>query len=230
MKGCGIVAGVLGWVAISLAAITASTPASYAAEAESRAEDVEATSPLIREIQFMLLRLGMDPGSIDGIAGPLTTRAVHRFQEQYGLPFTDLVNDRKVSGQLLTRIRSEASRAILGTEKPEAPSAAIATPPAVAVVPAAPTPPPPDPFAACVYSQADFHIGGTQYTPDKFLQDGFDGSTVRAVANLKDRLNEARQLAGNIGGSALAEVQRQARVLNYLSCRLNIEQASNGKK
>jgi hypothetical protein len=50
------------------------------------------------------------------------------------------------------------------------------------------------------------------------------------VANLKDRLNEARQLAENIGGSALAEVQRQARVLNYFTCRLKIEQGSDIKK
>jgi hypothetical protein len=43
---------------------------------------------------------------------------------------------------------------------------------------------------------------------------------------LKDRLNEARQIAENIGGSALIEVQRQSRVLDYFSCRLKVEQAS----
>jgi hypothetical protein len=43
---------------------------------------------------------------------------------------------------------------------------------------------------------------------------------------LKDRLNEARQIAGNIGGAALTEVQRQSRVLDYFTCRLKIEQAS----
>ena len=41
---------------------------------------------------------------------------------------------------------------------------------------------------------------------------------------LKERLNEARQIAGNIGGSALGEVQRQARVVDYFNCRLKIEQ------
>ena len=46
----------------------------------------------------------------------------------------------------------------------------------------------------------------------------------------RDRLNEARQLAENIGGAALAEVQRQARVLNYFSCRLKVEQAADEKK
>jgi hypothetical protein len=43
---------------------------------------------------------------------------------------------------------------------------------------------------------------------------------------LRDRLNEARQIAGNVGGAALTEVQRQARVLDYFDCRLKIEQAS----
>ena len=42
----------------------------------------------------------------------------------------------------------------------------------------------------------------------------------------KDRLNEARQIAGNIGGAALIEVQRQSRVLDYFTCRLKIEQES----
>ena len=44
---------------------------------------------------------------------------------------------------------------------------------------------------------------------------------------LRDRLSEARQIAENVGGSALAEVQRQSRVLNYFSCRLKVEQASS---
>ena len=242
MRGQVIVAGLIGWMAIS-AAVAADTTHHSATETESRAADAEATPSLVREIQFMLLRLGMEPGSIDGIVGPLTTNAVHQFQQRYGLPATELVNDGRVSAQLLTRIRSEAARAILGNAKPEvaptpaAPPAATPLPaapapaapkPAVAVVPPQPLPPP-NRFAACPYDPADFRIGGTQYTPDKFLQDGFEGSTTRAVASLKDRLTEARQLAENIGGSALAEVQRQARVLAYFSCRLKIEQASGSK-
>ena len=85
----------------------------------------------------------------------------------------------------------------------------------------------PDRFAQCTFNPEDFRIGATQYTPDKYLQVGFDGSTARAVSMLRDRLNEARQIAGNIGGAALTEVQRQSRVLNYFSCRLKIEQASS---
>ena len=54
--------------------------------AESAAEDVEFNPALPREIQFMLLRLGMDPGPIDGVAGPQTTRAFQKFEEHSGLP------------------------------------------------------------------------------------------------------------------------------------------------
>jgi hypothetical protein len=99
-------------------------------------------------------------------------------------------------------------------------------PPAAAVAPVQPPAPAPDRFAGCPFHAEDLRIGATQYTPDKYLQEGFDGSTARAVSMLKDRLNEARQIAGSIGGSALIEVQRQSRVLDYFTCRLKIEQES----
>ena len=85
----------------------------------------------------------------------------------------------------------------------------------------------PDRFAGCPFKLEDFRIGATQYTPDKYLQVGFEGSTARAVSMLKDRLNEARQIAANVAGSALTEVQRQSRVLDYFNCRLKIEQTSD---
>jgi len=226
MRRGNTIAGMLGCLAIAVAATAVDSDRSHAAGIATEAQDVEANSALVREIQFMLLRLGMDPGPIDGIAGPQTLSAVRKFQAKSGLPMSDLINDRKISAVFLARLRDEASRAILGGEKK--PEAATSSP--VAVAPAQPPAPPPDPFAACHFDPGDFRIGATQYTPDKFLQVGFDGSTVRAVASLKDRLNEARQLAENLGGSALAEVQRQARVLDYFNCRLKIEQASDGKK
>jgi len=72
---------------------------------------------------------------------------------------------------------------VFGNEKkPEAP------PPAIAALPAAPPPPPqppaqaPDRFAACKFSPEDFRIGAIEYTPDKYLQVGFDGSSARAVS------------------------------------------------
>jgi len=226
MKGRNPLVGALGCLVIGMMAISAWSARPYAAEAVSGVEYAEATPPLIREIQFMLLRLGIDPGPIDGVVGPQTIRAFHKFQEQSGLQVTDLANGGRVSVSLLAKLRGEASRVIFDSEKkPE-------SPPAIAVQPAAPLPPPqpaaqaPDRFAACKFNPEDFRIGATAYTPDKYLQVGFDGSSARAVSMLKDRLNEARQIAGNIGGSALTEVQRQSRVLDYFSCRLKIEQAS----
>jgi hypothetical protein len=230
MRGGDTVAGLLGCIAISLIAIAVGSAPSQAAGLATEAQDVEATTALVREIQFMLLRLGIDSGPIDGIAGPQTLSAVRRFQAKSGLPLVDLVTDGKISAVLLARLRGEASRAILGGEKTPTVSPEVAPPSTVAVVPIQPTVPPPDPFAACTFNPGDFRIGATEYTPDKFLQVGFDGSTARAVASLKDRLDEARQLAENVGGSALGEVQRQARVLNYFNCRLKIEQASDGTK
>ena len=229
MRGGDTVAGVLS-IVIYLTTTTLGSVPSYAAGLATEVQDVDATTALIREIQFMLLRLGMEPGPIDGIAGIQTLGAARRFQAKSGLPISDLASNGKVSGVFLARLREEASKVILGGEKrPEAtPEVAPSVP--VAVAPVQPPAPAPDPFAACTFNPADFRVGATQYTPDKFLQVGFDGSTARAVASLKDRLDEARQLAGNVGGSALAEVQRQARVLDYFNCRLKIEQASDVKK
>jgi hypothetical protein len=197
-----------------------------AAEVAGRTEDLEVTPSLVREIQFMLLRLGMEPGPIDGVIGPQTIRAWRKFQQDTGLPQVDLVNGSKIPAAALTRLRSEASRVIFQGERKPEPPAATPTPPAAAVAPVQPPAPPSDRFAACPFHAEDFRIGTTQYTPEKYLQEGFDGSTARAVAMLKDRLIEARQIAGNIGGSALIEVQRQSRVLDYFTCRLKIEQES----
>jgi hypothetical protein len=197
-----------------------------AAEVAGKAEDLEVSPSLVREIQFMLLRLGMEPGPIDGVIGPQTTRAWRKFQQDTGLPPVDLVNGSKIPAAALTRLRSEASRVIFEGERKPEPPAAAPTPPAAAVAPVQPAAPASDRFAACPFHAEDFKIGTTQYTPEKYLQEGFDGSTARAVSMLKDRLNEARQIAGNIGGSALIEVQRQSRVLDYFTCRLKIEQDS----
>lgn len=214
----------------SLAVVTLPMPLGLAgwcaAEVAAKTENLEVTPSLVREIQFMLLRLGMEPGPIDGVIGPQTTGAWRKFQQDTGLPPVDLVNGGKIPATALTRLRSEASRVIFeGERKPEALPATPATPPA-AVAPVQPAAPASDRFAACPFHSEDFRIGATQYTPEKYLQEGFDGSTARAVSMLKDRLNEARQIAGNIGGSALSEVQRQARVLDYFTCRLKIEQES----
>src|SRR5260370_12250798 len=174
-----------------------------AAEAAGKSEDLEVTPSLVREIQCMLLRLGMEPGPIDGVIGPQTTRAWHKFQQDTGVLPVDLVNGAKIPTSAFTRLRSEASRVIFeGERKPEPPAAP--TPPAAAVAPVQPAPPASDRFAACPIHAEDFRIGATQYTPEKYLQEGFDGSNARAVSILKDRLNEQLQIAGNIRGGGVA--------------------------
>jgi Putative peptidoglycan binding domain len=225
-NGRNLVVGATAWIVISTVAMAVWSPEPCAAEAVGGVEDLEVSPSLTREIQFMLLRLGMEPGPIDGVIGPQTIKALQKFEERAGLPVAGLVTGGRVSQTLVSRLRSEASRVIFEGEKKPGPPPAVAAPPAAAIMPAEPTARAPDRFAACTFSPEDFRIGGTQYTPDKYLQEGFDGSTTRAVAMLKDRLNEARQIASNIGGSALTEVQRQSRVLDYLGCRLKVEQAS----
>lgn len=207
-----------------------------------------ATPQLIREIQFMLLSLSMDPGPIDGNAQQFTNHAVRMFEQSHGLPQEDLVNGRAVPPEFLAKLRSEAAQNLLksgGVKPADEPSAAAppdhpappdqpktaALPPPAPAEPApvkpAPPPPPVDRFASCSYNPEDFLIGGTQYTPQAFLDQGFGGATNRALTNLRQRLDEARQIAERIGGPALREVQRQARVIAYFECRQKIEQAGN---
>ena len=78
---------------------------SYAAEAMRQVEDLEITPSLVREMQFMLLRLGMQPGPIDGAIGPQTTKAWRKFEQDTGLPPVDLVNGGKISATALARSR-----------------------------------------------------------------------------------------------------------------------------
>ena len=149
-----------------------------AAEVAGKAEDLEVTSSLVREIQFMLLRLGMEPGPIDGVIGPQTTRAWRKFQQDTGLLQIDLVNGNKIPAAALTSLRSGASRVTFeGERKPVAPP--TTPPPAAAVASAQQAAPAPDRLAACPLHAEDFKIGATQYTPEKYLQEGFDGSTAR---------------------------------------------------
>ena len=231
----------------SMAPVGSIGQAQPATAAVAQDQDPPATRELVREIQFMLLRLGLDPGPLDGLPFQMTNGAVRRFTEIHRLPPVELQLGAKVPTEFLVRLRAETGRAMFGAAgKPEtapgsssSPAAAppfpfgegpLATPAATApITPVPPKPPPPDRFASCVYDPEDFHIGAARYTPDTFLKEGFDGSTSRAVANLKDRLEEGRQIADKIGITALKDVQRQARVLQYFECRLKIEQTSASK-
>jgi peptidoglycan hydrolase-like protein with peptidoglycan-binding domain len=221
---------VLGWI-VPFGSTGQAQPATAGVTQE---QDPLATRELVREIQFMLLRLGIDPGPLDGVPLRMTNAAVRRFEEIHSLPPVELQLGGKVPAELLAQLRAEAGRAMFGAAAKAEPAPRSPSPQpgegSAAVVPAPPPkPPPPDRFAACAYDPEDFRIGANRFTPDSFLKEGFDGSTTRAVANLKDRLEEGRQLADRIGISALKEVQRQARVLQYFECRLKIEQAAASK-
>ena len=215
-------------LAASVAAFTLlAMPLMETTAAKAQSERAEpgsiATAGVVREIQFMLLTIGIDPGPIDGNPRQMTNRAVRIFQQRSGLPQIDLVSNEPVPPALLERLRQAAAKVMLKPESPSAPPApptqAITTQPTPAVLS-------PDRFASCTYSTDDFRVGGRQYTPQSFLDEGFDGTTNRAVINLRQRLDEARQIAEGVGGPALLEVQRQARVLAYFECRQKIEQAS----
>ena len=127
------------WMRLQIAVVTFAAPAMSSMPcpaAEAAAEEVEVDPALIREIQFMLLRLGMDPGPIDGIVGPKTTKAFLTFVERSGMPVQPLVNGGRIPGTMLARLRTEASRVILGGEAKRG----AATAPAAATQPAAPVP------------------------------------------------------------------------------------------
>jgi peptidoglycan hydrolase-like protein with peptidoglycan-binding domain len=216
----------------------AGSPLTFAAVPQEPAQGagtVPATPELIRQIQFMLQTVGIDPGPIDGNAQALTNRAAHQFQFQNALPITDITNGGPISTAFLDLLRKEAGAKLGVIPNPPGQAAvppAAPTPAPASVAPAPPPPPAPPPadrFASCQFDALDFSVGGKQYTPQSFLDEGFGGSTDRAVANLQQRLKEAREIAEKIGGSALLEVQRQARVLAYFECRQKIEQAAAGK-
>jgi peptidoglycan hydrolase-like protein with peptidoglycan-binding domain len=46
--------------------------------------DADMTDANRREVQQALHRLGYGPGPVDGIFGPLTRAAIHRFQQDIG--------------------------------------------------------------------------------------------------------------------------------------------------
>src|SRR5437762_7012270 len=102
-----------------------------------------ATPNLIREIQFMLLTVGIDPGPLDGNSRQLTNRAIHIFQQRSGLPITDIVNDGQIPAALVDRLRKEAAQALLPSTTPPVAAPSAAAPRPMSAPPASPqlTPP-----------------------------------------------------------------------------------------
>jgi peptidoglycan hydrolase-like protein with peptidoglycan-binding domain len=121
MRGRDLVAGLLGTIAVSLALLMSISTPLHATSVAAEARDIEVNAALIREIQFMLTRLGIDPGPIDGIAGQQTLRAVSKFQAQSGLPAGDLVSGGRISAAFLERLRSEARAPFCGEKAGRSP-------------------------------------------------------------------------------------------------------------
>src|SRR5437660_7157680 len=125
MNGRNIMRGAIFSLAITTLPMQLWSAAGCAADAVGKTEDIGVSPSLTGEIQFMLLRLGMEPGPIDGVIGPQTIKALHKFEERAGLPIAALVSGGRVSQILVARLRSDASRAIFESEKrPESPPAA----------------------------------------------------------------------------------------------------------
>jgi len=87
-----------------------------------------ATAALVRQVQFMLLSIGFDPGAIDGVPRQATNNAVRQFEQKFGLPESDLIRDGQISVAFLDRLRGQASSVMLG---PQTPQPVAAAPPAV---------------------------------------------------------------------------------------------------
>ena len=159
-------------LAASVAAFTLlAMPLIGVATAEAQSQSAEpgpvATTALVREIQFMLLTIGIDPGPIDGNPRQLTNRAVHIFQQRSGLP-KPIWSATDRSPAFLERLRGEAAQVML---KP-APSSSASPPQAIVAQPPPPTPssaPSPDRFASCTYNAADFRVGGRQARRNRSL-------------------------------------------------------------
>src|SRR5260370_41955211 len=122
-----------------------STGLAQPATAVAQDQDPLATRELVREIQLMLLRLGLDPGPLDGLPLQLTNGAVRRFEQMSGLPAVELQPGGKVPAAFLARLRAEAGRAMFGAAgKPETEPRSSSPPSAEVPVPAtAPVPPTP---------------------------------------------------------------------------------------
>jgi len=84
----------------------------------------------VREVQGRLRAIGLNPGPIDGTAGPQTAAAVKQFQQAHGLPATG-VADKEV----LARLRQEPAAPQQQAQAPRPPPRTYAA--------AAPPPPPP---------------------------------------------------------------------------------------
>ena len=78
---------------------------------------MEADRAATIEIQILLRHLGYEVGGIDGIAGPLLSRAIRAFEATQDLPITGRA-DTALNDRLHGVVATSPSRALLSTTAP----------------------------------------------------------------------------------------------------------------
>ncbi len=59
----------------------------------SSSSDSRDSDPIVLEVQVALQKAGYDPGSTDGVLGPLTREAISRYQKNHGLEVTGSITE-----------------------------------------------------------------------------------------------------------------------------------------
>jgi peptidoglycan hydrolase-like protein with peptidoglycan-binding domain len=90
---------------------TAPVPATPPAPATAPEPEIALTWAEILEVQKRLGTLGMNPGPVDGIVGPLTTRGAQRYEELRGGPVSGRVDRR-----LLRLLQQDAAPPVVSLE------------------------------------------------------------------------------------------------------------------
>lgn len=90
-----------------------------AGEAGTRA--APADPAVVREVQSALLDQGLDPGPVDGVAGPRTQSAIRQFQQRVGLPLDGAITDTLIAS--LRAATAFAGDPLMAPSPPEAPVA-----------------------------------------------------------------------------------------------------------
>jgi len=91
------------WVTLAAVALSLYfVPTSTFAQGQGKAQKGFATAQVspdesVKRVQALLLKLGYEPGSIDGVLGAQTRTAIKAFQEHEGMPSTGEVDDRLIA-------------------------------------------------------------------------------------------------------------------------------------
>jgi len=91
------------WQALGFIKPVASSGSPIVSDEAVAAATIESEHAIVSRIQKILLRLGHNPGPIDGLFGPRTQRAIRKYQRTAGLRV-----DGKLSRELLARLKNAA--------------------------------------------------------------------------------------------------------------------------